>query len=127
MRIMPQNVMWGCPNCDEQTRFKGLCRECTEYDDNGNPVKPVNRVRVGHSQTEKHIHKRTRADFLNQRRKQPTKKQLDLMKEMLNQTSHVCGDDCDHDHEDDFTAVGEAIKDIQGMGFAVVNDMGEEE
>ena len=120
LRLMSQNVIWSCPTCDEQTRFKGLCRECTEYE-NGVPVKPVHRVRLNHEPTQQQTQKKTRSDYLNQRRPRPSKKQLESMMETLNEASKIVND------EEDFTPVGEAIKDIQDMGFAVVNDLGEEE
>jgi len=125
--------MWGCPTCNEQTRFKGLCRECTEYE-NGVPIKAVHRIRLNHSHTQQQNHKKTKSDYINQRRPQPSKKQLDAMKEILNSASsvvdsqgHTCSDESCCPPEEDFTPVGEAIKDIQDMGFAVVNDLGEEE
>jgi len=115
---MSQNVIWECPACNEQTRFKGLCRECTEYED-GKPVKPVHRIRLNHNPSQKHTHKRTRSDYLNQRRPHPSKKQLDAMKEMLNSASkvvdsqgHTCSDESCCPPEEDFTPIGEAIKDI---------------
>lgn len=43
--------MYICPKCDEEVRFKGLCRTCTEYDSKGGIVKAVRREEVG-----KHIH-----------------------------------------------------------------------
>lgn len=41
---------WICDNenCEDKTayNFKGLCRSCTTYDDNGNVVEAVSRVRT---------------------------------------------------------------------------------
>ena len=37
---------WKCMTCGSITRFKGLCRDCTEYDDAGAVVTPVARVRI---------------------------------------------------------------------------------
>ena len=37
---------WKCMTCESITRFKGLCRDCTEYDDAGAVVTPVARVRI---------------------------------------------------------------------------------
>ena len=33
-----------CPQCGDEKPFKGLCRDCTEYDSEGNVVNPVRRV-----------------------------------------------------------------------------------
>ena len=30
--------IWTCPQCAETTRFKGLCRSCSDYDADGNLV-----------------------------------------------------------------------------------------
>jgi len=32
--------------CDAQTSFKGLCRNCTEYDSSDNVVRAIRRVKV---------------------------------------------------------------------------------
>ena len=82
-----------CPTCASETRFKGLCRDCTEYAEDGTVLTPVYRVKnTGHV----HIHdencnhdhdheiqitddpffRRTREDFLNARRRKPTKRQM---------------------------------------------------
>jgi len=102
-------IVWSCPQCNEETRFKGLCRTCTEYDDTGQPIKPVHRVRLNHTPTEHHrVGKRTKADFVNSRRRQPTKKQLDQIKDMLNsQSKEIVG----ADEEDDFRPIGQGITD----------------
>ena len=54
---------------------------------------------------------------MNARRRKPTKKQIEAIKEQMNAQSkalhhqheheHECGDDCDHDEE--FTEIGESI------------------
>ena len=38
-----------CFECDIITNFPGLCRDCTQYDGEGNVVKPVKRIRVDES------------------------------------------------------------------------------
>jgi predicted ATP-dependent serine protease len=104
---MSQNVIWECPACNEQTRFKGLCRECTEYED-GIPVKPVHRIRPNHTPSQKETHKRTRSDYINQRRPHPSKKQMNRIKDSLNASSMRL-DDKGEDVEGDFVSVGEII------------------
>ena len=142
-------IRWACPECEAETHFRGLCRECTEYDSEGTPVKPIHRVRLNHTPTEHHdFHKPTKKDFVNARRRNPTKKQLDQIKEIMNAQSkpvhleheaECCADEtCQNkgcDEEDDFRPIGqgiseqvtEAIKEMQDLGYAVVNDLGEEE
>jgi len=101
-------ILWSCPQCDEQTHFKGLCRKCTEYNVQGEPVKPVHRVRLNHTPTEQNQYVRTKTDFVNSRRRQPSKKQLETIKEMLNsQSKEIVG----ADEEDDFRPVGQGITD----------------
>ncbi len=41
-----------CFECDIITNFPGLCRDCTQYDGEGNVVKPVKRIRVDESGNE---------------------------------------------------------------------------
>ena len=101
-------IRWSCPQCNEETHFKGLCRQCTEYNAQGEPVKPVHRVRLNHTTTEQRQYVRTKADFVNSRRKQPSKKQLEKIKEMLNsQSKEIVG----ADEEDDFRPIGQGITD----------------
>ncbi len=114
---MAKMVRWACPECDEETHFKGLCRKCTEYDDAGHPVKPVHRIRLNHTPTQHTPHIRTKNDFVDGRRKKPSKKQLEAIKEKLNAGSRPvshqhehgedCGDDCGH--AGDFVEIGESI------------------
>tara|TARA_R110000824_G_scaffold5793_7_gene26644 strand:+ start:788 stop:1138 length:351 start_codon:yes stop_codon:yes gene_type:complete len=78
---------WICPDCDTKTNFKGLCRECTEYDESGVAVKPIQRVRVNEDGSEyvKTVRRaepmemaQMRAKFIEQRQRQLTKKQKAL-------------------------------------------------
>ena len=101
------DILWSCPQCDEQTRFRGLCRECTVYDADGNPTKPVHRVRLNHNPSEGSNNRvKTKIDFVNSRRKHPSKKQLGQIQEMLNSQSRNVSDE-----EDDFRPIGQAITD----------------
>jgi hypothetical protein len=110
---MAKIIRWTCPECEDVVHFKGLCRECTEYDDAGSPASPIHRVRLNHTTTEYHPHVRTRADFVNSRRKNPSKKQLEAIKEAMNTQSkerhlhHECGEGCEH--EEDFHPIGQSI------------------
>ena len=108
------NNMWACPSCEMELRFKGLCRDCTEYDSSGNPTKPVHRVKKNSQAKDEHNHKTTKEDYINSRRPKPSKKQLTSLMEQLNANSHIVTphihtDDCDHSHdeEEDFTPIGE--------------------
>lgn len=87
---------WKCKTCGSITHHKGLCRECTEYDGDGNIVTPVARVRINSDGTDYVKVERIRdtnemanlrQNLLNQRRKKLTKKQRKLaeaeMKAML--------------------------------------------
>ena len=105
---------WACPECQVETHFKGLCRNCTEYDTEGQPTKPVQRMRMNYTPTTNNPHTLSKNDFLNARRRKPTKKQIEAIKEQFNaqskalhhQHEHECGDDCEHE---EFTEVGESI------------------
>lgn len=37
--------VWKCDSCKEVSIYKGLCRNCTEYDESGKVVNPVSKVR----------------------------------------------------------------------------------
>ena len=38
-----------CPNCGDVKNFGGLCRDCTEYGEAGEVLKPIRRVKnTGH-------------------------------------------------------------------------------
>tara|TARA_R110002012_G_scaffold307073_2_gene512354 strand:- start:577 stop:897 length:321 start_codon:yes stop_codon:yes gene_type:complete len=73
--------IWTCPQCAETTRFRGLCRSCSEYDADGNLVTAVRREKEGHvCSTGCHhsapITMPTKESFVSARMKKPTKKQI---------------------------------------------------
>ena len=105
---MAKLVYWECPECKVTTHYKGLCRECTEYDSEGTPVKPVLRVRLNSTKTEHHVHIPSKSDFVNARRKHPSKKQLEKIKDALNASSRRL-DDKGEDVDGDFVSIGEII------------------
>jgi len=37
---------WKCMSCEQIVKFKGLCRDCTEYGEDGSVITPVTRVRI---------------------------------------------------------------------------------
>ena len=43
---MRSKAIWRCEECEQELHYKGLCRECTEYDSEGNVLNPVRRVKV---------------------------------------------------------------------------------
>ena len=45
---------WKCDSCESVSRYKGLCRECTEYAEDGSIVKAVPRVRKNSDGTDWH-------------------------------------------------------------------------
>ena len=110
-------IRWACPECEVETHFKGLCRNCTEYDAEGQPTKPVQRMRMNYTPTTHNPQILSKNDFLNARRRKPTKKQMEAIKDQLNAQSkaihlqheheHECSEECDHDEE--FTEIGESI------------------
>lgn len=127
------NGNWVCPECNTAVLFKGLCRLCTEYDEKGHPTKPVQRIRKNYTPTTHNPQILSKGDFLNARRRKPTKKQIEAIKEQFNAQSKALHHQ--HEHEEEFTEIGESITDsvreaineIKDMGYAVVNDGGEEE
>jgi len=100
-------------DCDDNTiyRFKGLCRSCTTYDDKGNVLDAVNRVKVNPDgsliqEVERHFHGKpiTRREKMAldrenaSQRKMATKmrKVRQIMREEGIDMDHVCDDSCDH-------------------------------
>ena len=116
-------IRWACPECDEETHFKGLCRECTEYDADGIPIKPVHRVRLNHNPTNSTHRRLTKSDYVNARRKNPSKKQLKALQESLNahsrplhlqheldEASNCCASEtCETGCDDEIIEMGESI------------------
>lgn len=81
------SVSWRCPKCESEVQWKGLCRDCTEYDDMGIPIAPVARVKVGDvhqcSPSCNHVQSiPTKELFLNNRRRKLTKKQVKVIEEI---------------------------------------------
>ena len=81
------SIIWRCPECESEVRWKGLCRDCTKYDGAGIPVTPVARVRVGTvhqcGPSCNHVQSMpTKELFLNNRRRKLTKKQINVIQEI---------------------------------------------
>tara|TARA_R110002110_G_scaffold415575_1_gene651199 strand:+ start:2570 stop:2902 length:333 start_codon:yes stop_codon:yes gene_type:complete len=76
---------WKCLDCESIRNHKGLCRDCTEYDGDGEIINPTHRVRLNSDGTIYEPTQRVklpiiRGDKFN-RTKKPTKKQLKKMEE----------------------------------------------
>jgi len=101
-----------CPYCSDEKTFGGLCRDCTEYNEAGEVLKPIRRVKnTGHV----HIHDencnhdhdheegiqisnnpfftRTVQDFVNARRPKPSKKQIQTMNKLLEEAQEIGGEE----------------------------------
>jgi len=78
---------WKCDSCESVSRYKGLCRECTEYAEDGSIVKAVPRIRKNSDGTDwqppqkaKAISVADRLQMIRQnRRRKPNKKQIQNM------------------------------------------------
>ena len=81
-------IIWKCLECGSTAYHKGLCRDCTEYDDDGKIVNPVRRVRMNKDGTVYESVKSVRLPFKSQERfkrgKKLTKKQLAKVNEGIN-------------------------------------------
>ena len=92
---------WICPQCSAEALYKGLCRDCTEYSDDGKVVNPVARVREGvHVHDENcgegcgHTHRLqapTLAQFRAARRPKMTKKQMKAYYDILEEANFTEG------------------------------------
>jgi len=87
-----------CPQCDDEARFKGLCRDCTEYDSEGGIVNAVRREEKGkHIHDENcghnhgHYHPPTAEMFRQRRRPKLTKKQMAKYHQILTDNNFTEG------------------------------------
>ena len=87
-----------CPKCDEEARFHGLCRDCTEYDSEGNVINAVRREELGkHIHDENcghnhgHFHQPTAEMFRQRRRPKLTKKQMSKYQQILTDNNYTEG------------------------------------
>lgn len=108
-------------------RFKGLCRSCTEYDDNGGVVNAVEKVKVnadgsmiqvvessGLSLNSKPITRRERMALDRERsyhHKMRTKmrKAKQIMKAEGIDMDHVCDESCEHSDLSEIVHLGESV------------------
>jgi hypothetical protein len=126
---MKTGQSWKCvgEGCEDTKiyNFKGLCRSCTEYSEDGVAV-AVSRVKVfksgevmptGDDTATRHL---TRQDFLNHRRMQKrlTKKQMAALEAAHKHTQagytaqpdeHIHTEDCEHNHAE-IMEIGESIE-----------------
>ena len=109
---------WKCMECGSISRYKGLCRDCTEYDGDGNIVTPVARVRIDEFGNE-YVVKRperqrlTKDMMLLQRKSQRrlTKRQSALMQERLKADAEALKATADVEvSEDGLIEFGEAVE-----------------
>ena len=104
------NLLYKCPECESEARWRGLCRECTEYDDNNKVVNPVQRVRQNANVQNGLRQMPTIESFRQQRMRKPTKKQIAAIIEAQNRhhSEHSCEDEnCTHNHNEyDFVEIG---------------------
>lgn len=88
---------WVCPQCSAEALYKGLCRDCTEYSEDGKVVNPVARVREGvhvHDENCGHLTHRqapTLAQFRAARRPKMTKKQMKAYYDILEEANFTEG------------------------------------
>jgi len=91
-----------CPECNKEARFKGLCRDCTEYDSEGNIINAVRREEAGKCNDEScgdescgHTKMRFRAPtaemFRQRRRPKLTKKQMSKYHQILTDNNFTDG------------------------------------
>lgn len=107
---------WKCPECDDETRFKGLCRDCTEYDEGGSVVTPIQRVRVNEDGSDYEKVERRRepmemaqmkAKFVEQRRRQLTKRQKAFAAEEAKLVAEARAEVAEEAGEDGLLEIGE--------------------
>ena len=87
-----RTIIWKCMECESETRYKGLCRDCTIYDEEtGEITMPIQRKRLNSDRTlwESPIKMGSLAtkDMLKSmrlsRQKRPSKKQISLLAEEI--------------------------------------------
>lgn len=86
-----------CPQCNSKRNFRSLCRDCTEYDDNGNVITPVRMEKEGHHVHDEncgHLHDDNQIrisleDFRNRRRPKLSKRQREKYQKMIDDAQFV--------------------------------------
>lgn len=110
---------WKCMTCGSKAHHKGLCRECTTYDESGNIISPVPRERVD-SKGKKYISQRVQREsldlqmvkqkFLNNRRKKLTKKQRALAEKEA-EALRIAQKELEGENDGDVVELGESVID----------------
>jgi len=126
-------------------RFKGLCRSCTEYDDNGKVLVAVNRDKVNADgsriqEVERHTHSKpiTRRERMaidrgySAQRKMNTKmrKVRQIMRDEGIDMDHVCDESCEHGADlSEIMEIGTSVGHVHGPDCDHDHDdlVGEEE
>ena len=109
--------MWKCMECESQTRFKGLCRDCTIYDeDSGDVITPIQRVKINGDGTvwvaPKKAERLETKDMLNSMRfmrtRKPSKKQMALMVDEIKELNDAKNELAESDME--LIELGEGVE-----------------
>tara|TARA_R100000322_G_scaffold41227_1_gene25671 strand:+ start:841 stop:1200 length:360 start_codon:yes stop_codon:yes gene_type:complete len=115
VKKVKNRVIWICEQCGSKANFKGLCRDCTEYGEQGEVINPVARVKHNADGSKWNPPKRGNRmptmDLLmnmkNSRRRKPSKKQ---MKEMEDNIKSMAEFEGQINKEGDFMEFGESVE-----------------
>tara|TARA_R110002020_G_scaffold317108_1_gene532791 strand:- start:575 stop:919 length:345 start_codon:yes stop_codon:yes gene_type:complete len=109
---------WKCMECDSITHHKGLCRECTTYDEKGKILTPVPRTRVDSNGNAHVVEKGIRntvnlnlmkRKFVDSRRKKLTRKQLALAKKEA-EALKAAQQELEAENDGEMVEFGEAVE-----------------
>ena len=119
---MRLNKNWKCPECEGNSRYKGLCRECSTYTDDGTLITGVVRVRVDSEgnewkstpvKREAYDVTMMKRQYLESRRRKLNRSEIKLSQQdskELEDTQEELLDSC----EDDILEIGESINTPSG-------------
>lgn len=109
---------WKCMACDEIANFKGLCRTCTKYGDDGEVIDAVRRIRLDkygneYKPAQAKPRNLTHDMMLNQRRanRKITKRQRTQMQEQIKIQAEAMKNSIEVS-EDGLMEFGEAVEHI---------------
>ena len=109
---------WKCPLCSDTSHYNGLCRVCTEYDSGGSVKEAVQRERINEDgssyvKVERRIEPmemaQMKAKFVEQRRRQLTKRQKALVAEEAKALKEAQAEVASQADEEGMLEIGENV------------------
>ena len=114
-----------CFDCDAIANFPGLCRECTTYDEVGDVVNPIKRVRINEMGNEWAVSKNN--SLTNARNRLPLSRGFRQPKKLSKKQMRVADEKFKHDTYWNTEIVNQMSDEIGEDGLIELGDSGGEE